>query len=111
RDDIPFHYALADAFTVCDHYHSSIMGPTWPNRPYWMTGTIDAAGRHGGPVIHNQVPADGLRWTTYAERLQAGGVSWRVYQEADNFGANMLTNFRRFRDAGHSSPLYRRGLP
>ena len=32
REDIPFHYALADAFTVCDHYHCSVLGPTGPNR-------------------------------------------------------------------------------
>jgi len=32
RRDIPFHYALADAFTVCDAYHCSLLGPTDPNR-------------------------------------------------------------------------------
>ena len=42
RDDIPFQFALAEAFTVCDAYHCSVLGPTWPNRMYWMTGTIDA---------------------------------------------------------------------
>ena len=41
RDDIPFHYALADAFTICDGYHCSVMGPTYPNRYYWMTASID----------------------------------------------------------------------
>ncbi len=30
--DIPFHYALADAFTICDAYHCSIMSSTDPNR-------------------------------------------------------------------------------
>src|SRR5690349_2125244 len=32
RDDLPFHYALADAFTVCDNYFCSVFGPTHPNR-------------------------------------------------------------------------------
>jgi phospholipase C len=32
RSDIPFHYALADAFTVCDAYHCSMLGATDPNR-------------------------------------------------------------------------------
>jgi len=32
RSDIPFHYALADAFTICDAYHCSLVGPTDPNR-------------------------------------------------------------------------------
>ncbi len=34
RSDLPFYYALADAFTVCDAYHCSIFGPTDPNRFY-----------------------------------------------------------------------------
>ena len=40
REDIPYHYALADAFTVGDAYHCSIMGPTNPNRCYLWTGCI-----------------------------------------------------------------------
>jgi phospholipase C len=51
RADLPFHFALADAFTVCDGYHCSMMGPTNPNRLYLRTGTIDAERRHGGPVL------------------------------------------------------------
>ena len=44
RDDVPFHWALADAFTICDGYHCSMLGPTWPNRLYLMTGQVDPAG-------------------------------------------------------------------
>ncbi|HVX47204.1 MAG TPA: alkaline phosphatase family protein [Mycobacteriales bacterium] len=44
REDIPFQYALADAFTICDQYHCSVQGPTWPNRLYWQTGMIDPTG-------------------------------------------------------------------
>src|ERR1700722_5604041 len=32
RDDIPFQFALAENFTICAHYFSSVSGPTWPNR-------------------------------------------------------------------------------
>ncbi len=70
RADIPFQFALAEAFTICDGYHCSVMGPTWPNRMYWMTGTIDPAGTQGGPLIKNQTISGGFRWTTYAERLE-----------------------------------------
>ena len=56
RADIPFQFALAEAFTICDAYHCSVMGPTWPNRMYWMTGTIDADGEDGGPMISNDEP-------------------------------------------------------
>jgi phospholipase C len=109
RDDLPFHYALADAFTICDQYHSSVMGATWPNRLYWMTGTIDADGKRGGPVTGNAVGPGGLRWTTYAERLQAAGVSWRVYEQTDTYGCNMLTKFAAFKNAPRTSPLRKYG--
>ncbi len=58
RDDIPFQWALADAFTVCDGYHASMLGPTWPNRMYLMTGQVDPAGAHGGPMTSNFVPTE-----------------------------------------------------
>ena len=51
RNDIPFHWALADAFTVCDGYHCSMLGPTWPNRLYLMTGMVDPAGAQRRPGL------------------------------------------------------------
>lgn len=110
REDIPFHFALADAFTVCDAYHCSVLGPTWPNRMMWMTGTIDPAGRAGGPIIKNVVPAGGYSWTTYPERLEAAGVSWKVYSETDDYGLNVLSRFRQFQQASTDSALYRNGI-
>ena len=58
RADIPFQFALAEAFTICDAYHCSVMGPTWPNRMYWMTGTIDPDGQRRRPD-HQQHGAAG----------------------------------------------------
>ena len=110
RADIPFQFALAEAFTICDAYHCSVMGPTWPNRMYWMTGTIDPEGRHGGPIIKNEAPDDGFRWTTYAERLEAAGVSWKVYQQDDNYNCDVLEQFKQFREAGVNSPLRLKGM-
>jgi phospholipase C len=108
--DIPFHWALANAFTVCDGYHCSMLGPTSPNRLYLMTGTVDPRGERGGPVTTNDVPPSGFRWTTYPERLTDAGVSWRVYQDADNGGLNVLEHFSRYRDAPTSSPLYQQAI-
>jgi phospholipase C len=110
RADIPFQFALAEAFTVCDAYHCSVLGPTWPNRMYWMTGTIDPDGKDGGPMTDNTEIPKGYRWTTYAERLEKAGVSWKVYQQQDNYGCNMLEKFKKFHEAGHDSPLYLKGL-
>ncbi|HEX4022287.1 MAG TPA: phospholipase C, phosphocholine-specific [Acidobacteriaceae bacterium] len=110
RTDIPFQFALAEAFTICDAYHCSVMGPTWPNRMYWMTGMIDPEGHHGGPIINNTEPKDGYTWTTYAERLENAGVSWKVYQQADNYGCNLLETFKIFQQAAKGSPLYSKGM-
>ena len=110
RGDIPFQFALAEAFTVCDAYHCSVLGPTWPNRMYWMTGTIDPDGLNGGPIVDNIYPKEGYRWTTYAERLENAGVSWKVYQQHDNYGCNLLETFHNFRNAAEDSPLYKKGM-
>ncbi len=110
RDDIPFHFALAENFTLCDGYHSSLLGPTWPNRMYLMSGTIDPEGRNGGPIISNIVPTPPYSWTTYPERLERAGVSWQVYQEEDDYGTNVLEFFQNYQNAKPGSGLYERGL-
>jgi len=110
RTDIPFQFALAEAFTICDAYHCSVFGPTWPNRMYWMTGTIDPEKTGGGPLLDNRMPDGGFRWKTYAERLEDAGVSWKVYQQQDNYGCNMLEWFGAFQKADAQSPLWQRGM-
>jgi phospholipase C len=82
RSDLPFYYALADAFTLCDGYHCSVMGPTHPNRLMQMSGTIDPAGTKGGPVLStNQSPSAlfSAHWATMPEVLEDAGVSWKYY--------------------------------
>jgi phospholipase C len=108
--DIPFHWALADAFTICDAYHCSMLGPTWPNRLYLMSGTVNPAGNLGGPIYGNYVPPGGYRWKSYPEMLTDAGVSWRVYQENDNYGMNVLEYFTTYTNASTNSPLYQNAL-
>jgi len=110
RSDIPFHYALADAYTVCDAYFCSILSATGPNRTYLWSGTIDPGGSAGGPA-YDGGSESGLGWQTYAEALQNAGVGWRVYQNAsDNFGDNALAYFKQFTNAATGTPLYRDGM-
>jgi phospholipase C len=75
---VTFHYALADAFTICDAYHCSLLGPTDPNRYYMWTGWVGNDGSGGGPVIDNAEL--GYSWSTYPELLQNAGITWKVYQ-------------------------------
>ncbi|WP_328603412.1 phospholipase C, phosphocholine-specific [Amycolatopsis sp. NBC_00345] len=109
RPDLPFYHALADAFTVCDNYFCSTLTQTNPNRLHFFTGTNGASvGRPA--VLDNTVPATGFTWTTYAERLEKAGVSWKVYQENDNFNDNALAWFAPFITAKPGDPLYDKGM-
>ncbi|HKC30043.1 MAG TPA: phospholipase C [Jatrophihabitans sp.] len=116
RADIPVHFALADAFTVCDHYFCSVLGPTDPNRLYWISGTIDPDGAHGGPLLETPtlVPKNKYSWQTYPEALQEAGVSWKVYTSKDipvvseAVLSGMLQSFKSFQDP--HSELYKRGV-
>ena len=86
RRDLPFYYALADHFTLCDGYHCSVMGPTHPNRLMQMSGTLDPAGQAGGPVTDTNASPDVLwscSWSTMPEHLQDAGVSWKVYNPSN----------------------------
>src|SRR6202050_2383713 len=82
RPELPFHWALADHFTLGDAYHCSILGPTHPNRLMATSGTIDPAGTQGGPVVTTNATDDTMwncTWTTVQELLEDTGVSWKVY--------------------------------
>lgn len=100
RRDIAFQFELAEKFTVCDSYFCSITAGTSPNRNYLVSGhsgyepgtrrrAVDNA------AYHPDHP--GYEWPTYPERLSAGGVSWRVLQEWDNFTDNNLEYFVTFK--------------
>ncbi|MGN6475415.1 MAG: phosphocholine-specific phospholipase C [Mycobacteriales bacterium] len=105
RTDLPFHYALADAYTVGDAYHASVLSATRPNRTYLWSGTIDAQRRYG-TVTPSDDGTGLLSWETYAETLQAAGVSWKVYQCLDNFdnALEYFTNFAVYDPAQNGTP-------
>ena len=111
RADLPFYYPLADAFTICDGYHCSLLGPTYPNRLYFMSASIDPGGTRGGPVMNNDAIKGGVtyRWETYPERLERAGVSWQIYYDlVDDYLMNVLRFFPPFQAANRSSRLYKR---
>lgn len=112
REDIPFNFAMADAFTLCDQHFCSVMSSTWPNRLYMWGGTI--RGEKSGDTkayIRNVIPWGEGDWKVFPERLQENGISWKVYQNdltagggfegeerawLSNFGCNLLENFTQY---------------
>ena len=109
RADLPFYYAVADAFTICDNYFCSVMGPTDPNRLYTMAASIDPIGQNGGPILQTIVTNRSsfygrLTYTTMPEQLQTRGISWKVYSSPDEnvlggiLSDNVLSYFKNFQD-------------
>jgi phospholipase C len=120
--DVPFQFAMANAFTICDAYHCSFHGGTNPNRLFLWTGSNDPLQIGNGPALYNDYdnvendPDGGYTWVTYCERLEQAGIRWQIYQNmADNFTDNPVAGFRSFRDAysgkpGALSALLEKGL-
>ena len=73
-DDLPFYELLAKRFTVCDRWHASLLGPTYPNREYLLSA-------QSGGHKDNFLPfADGgFKWTTIIDRLAAAHVPVAEY--------------------------------
>jgi phospholipase C len=86
-EEIPWQWSLASAYTICDNYHCSLMGPTTPNRLYFWTGTSNGVTGNGGE-------SNGTRaWQTYPEALQNAGVSWRVFVDNSNNGSSWVGDY------------------
>jgi phospholipase C len=90
REDIPFYYSLADAFTVCDQNFCSSLTGTTPNRLHLWTGTIRAEQNENSRanVWNEEVDySSEASWTTFPERLEDAGISWKIYQNELSVGA------------------------
>jgi phospholipase C len=137
REDIPFQFALAEAFTICDGYHCSITGGTDPNRIVFWSGSNfnPELGQHGINCTQTDAEPDNLRcyvsgtlptpgyvyegsafkWPTLPDLLQQAGVSWRIYQDPNNNWQGLMHGglaFESFRNAtaASGSPMYENGM-
>ncbi|RFU30264.1 hypothetical protein B7463_g6077, partial [Scytalidium lignicola] len=125
RQDLPYHFALAESYALADHYHAAITSNTDPNRWYWQSGSIGVPGgpqppNSGGIVLDdqqaNQCSAPGLdcvplHWPAYAQIMDEAGVDWMSFQNSYNWATNSgLFYFAAFQDAPVNSSLYQRGL-
>lgn len=69
REDVPFYSACADHWTICDAYHTAILGPTFPNRIYMHAGQTD---RKSNTLALCRLP-------TIWDSLIAAGLPCRYY--------------------------------
>lgn len=108
QQEVEFQFALANAFTLCDAYHCAMHTGTNSNRMFIWTGTNGPTGANVASVVNDLdsigTSLTGYDWTTYPERLQEAGVSWKVYQNMpDNFTDNPLAGFKKYRRANELS--------
>jgi phospholipase C len=128
RQDLPFYYALADAFTVCDQNFCSTLSSTTPNRVHFWTGTLRD---RNDPKLFARVwnedtkPWNLAHWKAFPERLEELKLSWKVYQNdlykqglppekeawLDNFGDNTLENFGQFHVDAYQKEKYKSLTP
>ncbi|MBS1814248.1 MAG: phospholipase C, phosphocholine-specific [Acidobacteria bacterium] len=116
RADLPFYYALADAFTVMDQHYCGVMSSTTPNRCMFWSGTIRNEQKPTSEVFMRNDQIDGagrpMTWTTWGQRLQQAGVTWKYYQNdltresgmtkeqhqwLSNFGLNIFEFFEPYK--------------
>lgn len=109
RSDLPYYYALADGFTIGDQYFQSTLTQTNPNRLHLFSGS-NGLSVGAFPALDNTEPTPGFAWPTLAETLQAADISWKVYQQPDNFDDNAFAWFNSFMTANASSSLYQNGM-
>jgi phospholipase C len=113
REDLPFNYGMADAFTVCDQNFCSAMTSTTPNRSFFWTGKIthDEDGIAKANIRNSDYSFGKLPWVTFPELLEENNIAWKFYQNdldcgggmvgderawLSNFGCNLLEFFKAY---------------
>jgi phospholipase C len=88
RSEIPNYWAYADHFVLDDNFFSSLLGPSFPNHLYIASGAngptnlTDSWVVNGG-IVDNPGKSSwqgvSLGWSTLAQQLSEGGLSWKWY--------------------------------
>src|SRR6476661_329313 len=71
--ELPFYYSLFDDSTLCVNLFCSLLGPTWPNRFYLMSGTS------GGITTNGQWGYGIFDYPMILDLLDAAGITWKIY--------------------------------
>ena len=90
--DLPFYYGLARTFPLADHWFSSCLGPTFPNRRFLIAGTADGL-VDDLPLHLLDYPPTG----TIFDLLSSHGISWANYHpvSGEQSKFRQLARYRR----------------
>ena len=99
---------LYESFVAGDQYFQSTFTCTDPNRLHLFSGS-NGLSMGFPPVLDNTEPVPGWKWETMGETLENAGISWKVYEEADNFDDNAFSWFASFQKSKPGSPLFDKG--
>jgi phospholipase C len=116
QTDIPFYYQLASTFSIADHYHASVPGPTWPNRMYLFAATSFGETTNTFPDISAYpYPTNDA---SVLDELEKRHASWMLYTDgapgagtvygtsgATRWGRPILKNFAAFQQDAQNGQL------
>src|SRR5262245_56967857 len=87
-------HRLARDFTICDHWFSSLPGPTWPNRFFALSGTSSGRVMMPEGITHPNLEEFFKQdQTTIFDQLNAAGRTWKVYFY--DFPCSLILNNQR----------------
>jgi phospholipase C len=89
QTDIPFYYELAKNFGIADHYHCSLLGPTWPNRMFLYSATSFGNTWNTFPNVLDQYPFPDKDMSVMDE-LTKRHVSWNIYTDTSTPGLGVV---------------------
>lgn len=86
--DLPFYYWMATTFSIADHYHASLLGPTYPNRMFLYAATSFGATGNDFP-IPDKILVD------YLEQRK---VEWKIYSDGAPGMAVFIEKYLAYKD-------------
>ena len=103
EEDVPFLPSVAQAFTTCDRYFCSMLGPTIPNRLYQWAATAKGF-KENTPVIQGAAQTAGFQWPNIFDRVREAGLTARYF--ASDIPAGLLWGPRMLPHVGRVEEFY-----
>jgi phospholipase C len=116
QTDIPFYYQLASTFSIADHYHCSVPGPTWPNRMFLYAATSFGETTNTFPDISaypfpdndasilDELEKRHASWLLYADGAPGAGTVYGT-AGATRWGRHILAPFSQFQQDAKNGTL------